>query len=173
MKKTLDGTIAKTSRTYRLLRPVFAAGLALSLVLYFVPCYEPSGAILNAWTTRGEVARPLSSFDLCLLLVRTGNVQWGAFYIASSGAELVLLLLALLRPRRWVFVAGSCEQLYFLAAFLLRSRADDLAQPLFWALLAYATWAMTLTGFFIKPPRPVLAGRLVGASQEMHEQRST
>jgi len=173
MKKTLDVTIAQTSRTYRLLRLVFAAGLALSLVLYFVPCYEPSGSTLSAWTTTGGAAQPLSSFDLCRLLVRTGNVQWGSIYIASSGVELGLLLLALLRPRRWVFIAGSCEQLYFPVSFLLRPTSNDLSQPWFCVLLQYAAWAMCLTGFFVKPPRPVQAGHLVVASQEMHEQRPT
>jgi hypothetical protein len=162
-------TSAQSSRIYRLLRPVFATGLALLLILYFVPCYEPSGGILNAWTTTGGGVRRLSSFDLCLLLVRTGNVQWGTFYIACSGAELILLLLVLLRPRRWVFIVGSCEQLYFLIAFLLRSRPDDLSQPFFWPLLWYAVWAMSLTGFFVKPPRAILAGAFAVGSHEIYE----
>jgi hypothetical protein len=136
---------------------VFVAGLALALILYFVPCYQPSGGILNAWTATGGVARRLSSFDLCCLLVRTGNVQSGVFYIALSGVELALLLLALLRPRRWVFIVGSCEQLYLLVAFLLRPASNDLSQPWFWALLCYAAWAMCLTGFFVKPPRTPVA----------------
>jgi hypothetical protein len=153
----------QTLRTYGFLRPVFVAGLALSLILYFVPCYQPSGGILNAWTATGGVARRLSSFDLCLLLLRTGNVAWGAVYVASSGVELVLLLLALRRPRRWVFVVGSCEQLFLIATFLLRSSPDDLSQPFFWALLGYAAWAMSLTGFFVKPPPAIGADRLVVA----------
>ena len=139
--------MTRISRTYRLLRLLFIVGMTLSLVLYFLPVYKPSGGILNAWTATGGVERHLSSFDLCLLLVRTGNPGWGAFYIASSGVELMLLLLALRRPKRWVFIVGSCEQLYFLITFLLRSKAGDLPEAFFFALLTYASWAMSLTGF--------------------------
>ena len=157
MKNTADPTTAQTSRAYRLLRPVFVAGLTLSLILYFIPCYEPSGDILNAWTTTDGVPRRLSSFDLCRLLVRTGNVQWGTFYVTLSGVELALLLLALRRPRRWVFIVGSCEQLYLLIAFLLRPSSPDLSQPWLASFLCYASWAMCLTGFFVKPPRLLAA----------------
>jgi hypothetical protein len=97
-------------------------------------------------------------------LVRTGNVQWATFYIASSGVELVLVLLALLRPRRWVFIVGSCEQLYFLVTFLLRSTSNDLSQPFFWPLLWYAVWVMSFTGFFVKPPGAIVADRLVACA---------
>lgn len=157
-------------KAYRLLQLLFIAGMTLSLILYFVPRYKPSGGILNAWTATGGVERRLSSFDLCLLLVRTGNPASGTFYIASSGVELVLLLLALQRPRRWVFIVGSCEQLFSLATFLLRSSPNDLSEPFFWALLGYAAWAMSLTGFFVKPPGTIATGRLSGAKS--HEQSS-
>src|SRR5689334_695641 len=144
-------TTAQASGTYPLLRLLFIVGMTLSLVLYFAPHYKPSGGILNAWTATGGAERNLSSFDLCLLLVRTGNPGWGAFYIASSGFDLVLLLLAIRRPRRWVFIVGSSEQLYFLVTFLLRPKSGDLSEALFFALLPYAAWAMSLTGFFVKP----------------------
>jgi hypothetical protein len=153
MEMTPDSPAVKTSRTYRLLRPVFVVGLALSLILYFVPCYKPAGDVLKAWSATGGVERRLSSFDLCRLLLRTGNVQSGAFYIALSGVELALVLLALQHPRRWVFIAGSCEQLYLLIAFFLRPSSDALSQPSFSAFMSYASWAMCLTGFFVKPPR--------------------
>jgi hypothetical protein len=153
MEKADELMTAEISRVYQFLRPVFLAGMALSLILYFVPVNEPSGDILSAWTATGGVARRLSSFDLCGLLVRTGNLGWGVFYIASSGLEFLLLLLALLRPRRWVFMVGSFEQLYFLIAFLLRPSSPDFSQPWFVVLLACASWAMGLSGFFVKPPR--------------------
>jgi len=168
METAADVPTLRFSRTYRLLRPVFIVGLAVSLILYFVPCYKPAGDILTAWSSTGGVDRRLSSFDLCCLLVRTGNVQWGAFYIALSGVELSLLLLALQRPRRWVFIAGSCEQLYLLVAFLLRPTSNDLSQPWFWALLGYVAWAMCLTGFFIKPSGPSVATRPVDAPTLPH-----
>jgi len=69
------------------------------------------------------------------------------------GRFLALLFLALQRPRRWIFIAGSCEQLYLLIAFLLRTSSDDFSQPSFVTFLFYASWAMCLTGFFVKPPR--------------------
>src|SRR3974390_2203732 len=116
MEMTTGSPVFKPPRIYRLLRPVFVAGLLLSLFLYFVPCYKPAGDVLKAWLAMGGVERPLSSFDLCRLLVHTGNVEWAAFYIALSPIELALVLLAIRRPRRWVFIAGSCEQLYLLIA---------------------------------------------------------
>ena len=148
---------------YRLLRPLFIAGMTLSLVLYFIPRYSPSGDTLNAWNATGGDERSLSSFDLCLLLIRTGTPAWGAFYIASSGVEVLLLLLALRRPRRWVFIAGASEQLYFLLAFLLRPKGGDLSEALFPSLLPYVAWAMSLTGFFAKPPGTIATDRRSGA----------
>jgi hypothetical protein len=170
METAADAPAIHFSRKYRLLRPVFIAGLAVSLILYLVPCYKPAGDILTAWTSTGGVERRLSSFDLCCLLVRTGNVQWGTFYIALSSVELALLVLALQRPRRWVFLAGSCEQLYLLVAFLLRPTSNDLSQPWFWDLLEYAAWAMCLTGFFVKPSSPSVAARSVVAPTHSHGQ---
>ena len=169
MKMTTDSPAVKPSRTYRLLRPVFVAGFVLSLILYFVPCYKPAGDVLKAWLSMGGVERPLSSFDLCRLLVHTGNVQWGAFYIALSGVELALVLLALRSPRRWVFIAGSCEQLYLLIAFLLRPSSADLSQPSFFAFLNYVSWAMCLTGFFVKPQRARMSARPEVAPSPINE----
>ncbi len=152
MEVNRDIRTSDTSRTYRTLRPVFVAGLALSLILYFVPLYTPTGDVLKTWSATGGVERKLSSFDLCRLLVDTGNVQWGAFYMALSGVEVALLVLALQRPRRWVFIAGSCEQLYTLITYLLRPTSNDLPQPLVSVFLSYASWAMCFTGFWVKPP---------------------
>lgn len=147
-------------RAYRLLRILFIIGMTLSLILYFVPRYKPSGSILNAWTATGGIERHVSSFDLCLLLVRTGNPAWGAYYIALSAIELVLLLLALRHPGRWVFIVGSSEQLYLLIAFLLRPKSAALSEAFFSAFLTYAAWAMSLTGFFVKPPGTIATGRV-------------
>src|SRR5436309_2347628 len=125
MEVNTDTRIGDMSRPYHILRPVFVAGLALSLVLYFIPWYTPTGDVLRAWSAAGGVERRLSSFDLCRLLVATGDVQRGGFYMVLSAVELTLLLLAVQRPRRWVFVVGACEQLFTLVTFLLRSAAND------------------------------------------------
>ncbi len=152
-----SGTANQPSKSYRALRLLFITGFALSFILYYIPCYKPAGPVLTAWTANGGAERRLSSFDLCRLLIRTGDVNWGAFYIALSLFELTILVLAIRRPRRWVFVAGSCEQLYLLLAFLLRSHSGDLPQPLITMLLGYASWPMCLSGFFVKPPHPHVA----------------
>jgi len=155
---------------YRLLRPVFVAGLVLSQILYFVPYYKPAGDVLKAWLAMGGAERHLSSFDLCRLLVGTGNVQWGGFYMALSGVELALVLLALRGPRRWVFIAGSCEQLYLLIAFMLRPSSEALTQHWFFASLAYVSWAMCLTGFFVKPPHTIVVAHPEVAPSRINEQ---
>ena len=140
------------SRAYCILRPVFVGGLALSTVLYFMPWYTPTGDVLRAWLATGGVERHLSSFDLCRLLVSSGDVQSGTFYMLLSAFEVALTLLAVWRPQRWVFVVGACEQLYTLTAFLWRSTANDLPQPLFSVFLYYASWGMCFTGFLVRPP---------------------
>ncbi len=144
--------IVSGSPAYRILRPLFVAGYALSTVLYFIPWYTPTGDVLKAWLATGGVERHLSSFDLCRLLVSTGDVQSGAFYMSLSAIEVVLMLLAVWHPRRWVFLAGACEQVYTLIAFLRRPTANDLPHPLFSVFLYYAVWGMGFTGFFIRPP---------------------
>ena len=144
--------MVKGTQMYRLLRPVFIAGMMLSVFLYFVPFYKPAGDVLKAWLATGGVERRLSSFDLCLLLVHVGNVQSGVLYMASWGMEVAVLLLALRRPRRWVFVAGACEQLYLTSAFLLRPASSDLSGPWLSHALIYVYSVMCLTGFLIKPP---------------------
>jgi hypothetical protein len=152
MEVNRDGLSVSGSRTYRILRSLFIAGFALSSVLYFIPWYTPTGDALRAWLAIGGVERHLSSFDLCRLLVSTGNVQSGAFYLFMSAVEVVLMLLAIWRPRRGVFLAGACEQLYTLIAFLLRPTVNDLPQPLISVFLYYASWGMCLMGFFVRPP---------------------
>lgn len=152
MELNADTRMCHGSRPYRILRPVFVAGMVLSLVLYFIPWYTPTGDVLRAWLATGGVERRLSSFDLCRLLVAAGDVQHGGFYLALTAVELAVLLLAVQRPRRWVFVIGAGEQLYTLIAFLLRSRANDLPYPWFSDFLYYAAWAMCLTGFLVRPP---------------------
>jgi hypothetical protein len=80
------------------------------------------------------------------------------------------MLLALQHPRRWVFVAGSCEQLYLLIAFLLRPSSDDLPLPSVVAFLSYLSWAMCLTGFFVKQPRIREGPRPGDSSSGVNEQ---
>jgi hypothetical protein len=161
---TENAPTLKPSRAYCVLRAAFVVGLALSLIVYFVPCYKPPAQVLKAWLATGGVERRLSSFDLCRLLVRAGEIQWGAFYMALSAMELALLVLAVQRPRRWVFIAGACEQLYLLIVFLCRPASETYAQPSLTAFLGYAVWAMCLTGLFVKPPGPrVDAGSEVAA----------
>lgn len=169
MEMTTGSLAFQPSRLYRLLRPIFVAGLVLSLILYFVPCNKSVGDVLKTWLAMGGTARHLSSFDLCRLLVDTGNVQWGGFYMALCGIELALVLLAVRRPHRWVFIAGSCEQLYLLITFILRPSSETLIQHWFFAFLAYASWAMCLTGFFVKPPRTGLASHPEVAPSHAHE----
>jgi hypothetical protein len=150
-----------TSRTYHILRALFVAGLGLSVVVYFIPWYTPAGDVLKAWLATGGVERRLSSFDLCRLLLSTGNVPRAAFYMVLEAIEIALLLLAVVRPRRWVFIAGVCEQLYTLSAFLLPSAAKEFPQPLFLVLLYYASWAMCFTGIFVRPPPKRMMARPV------------
>ena len=152
MDVSIDSLRVSGSQAYRILRPVFVAGLALSTVLYFIRWYTPTGDVLRAWLAAGGVERHLSSFDLCRLLASTGNVQSAAFYMLLSAIEVVLMLLAVWRPRRWAFLAGACEQLYTLIAFLWRPTANDLPQPWFSVFLYYADWGMCLTGFLVRPP---------------------
>jgi len=173
MEMTTGYPAVKPSRMYRILRRVFVAGLVLSLILYFVPCNKPAGDVLKAWLAMGGAERHLSSFDLCRLLAGTGNVQWGGFYIALSGVELALVLLALRRPRRWVFIAGSCEQLYLLITFMLRPSSEALTQHWFFGFLAYVCWAMCLTGFFVRPPRNGVRARPEVAPSHINEQTMT
>ena len=118
----------------------------------------------------GGVERRLSSFDLCRLLVGTGNVQWGGFCMGLSAVELALVLLAFRRPRRWVFIAGSCEQLYLLITFMLRPSSEALTEPWLFTFLSYVSWAMCLTGFFVKPPRTGVAARPEIAPSRIDEQ---
>jgi hypothetical protein len=169
MEMTTGLPVAKPSRMYRLLRPAFVAGLVLSLILYFLPCNKPGGDVLRAWLAMGGAERHLSSFDLCRLLVGTGNAQWGELYMALSGLELALVLLALRRPRRWVFITGSCEQLYLLITFLLRPRSPALTQPWFIDFLFYVSCAICLTGFLVSPPRTRTAARAEGAPSNRSE----
>lgn len=148
----MGAQIREMSQSYQVLRRVFVAGLGSSLVLYFIPWFTPAGDILRAWSATGGAERALSSFDLCCLMLRVGDTLHGAFYLVLSIMELVLLVLAIWRPRRWVFRVGAGEQLLTLIVFLLRSRANDLPQPEWSVLVYYATWAMCFTGFFVRPP---------------------
>jgi hypothetical protein len=137
---------------FRILRIVFVGGMALFIVQYFVLFYQPSGEVLKLWLASGGSERHLSSFDLCRLLNSLHSPQ-GIFYMALTGFELVIVYLAIQRPRRWVFITGASEQLLLLVLFLVRPASNDLTNPLIALFLGYLSWTMCLTGFFVKPPR--------------------
>jgi hypothetical protein len=137
------------SLTYRNLRALFIAGFVLQCVLVFVPSLRMTvGSVMGYG---GEV-RTFSDLEIIRLLFQGGKMGLGTYLVILFCATATFAVLAIKYPRRWVFIAGSCFTIYGII-YGVFAGSDPNVQYLFLPrLLDYISSAMTLGGFWVRPP---------------------
>ena len=126
---------------YKNLQAVFFFGFALSVVLFFVPCAETNVMVL-------------SLFDCTRLCLQNNvNLGLGSLLFFSFCSSLTFAVLTIQHPRRWVFIAGACYTSFWLLYDWFLSGPDDGSVKVYvlWNVFQYASSAMILTGFWIRP----------------------
>lgn len=115
------------------LRTTVAAAYVLGLLLFFVP--EESG---------------YSELERTRVLLSGYDTATGLWLLAGLGARIGFLVLVLVRPRRWVYMAGAVwAALVILRNILL---IDTGWGPVL-SILSYGQLVMRMTGFFAGPNR--------------------
>jgi len=137
------------SLTYRNLRALFFAGFALTAVLTFVPALK---AEVGGFMGMGGEERSLSALDLIRLLFQGGQAGLGILFVLMFCTTVAFAVLAIKYPRRWVFIAGSCYAVFGILLAFFSGSNKDIQYYFLPRLLGYIATAMTLTGFWVRPP---------------------
>lgn len=130
-----------------LLLVLFILGHLMNIVLMFVPAVRVLGFMT------------LTNYDLIEALFQHGKVALGLFMLLLFVEDLAAIVLALVYPKRWIFITSSVVSAFGLLTtlFHLSARAGDSPErfmvQILWIpmILAYIAGIFTLSGFFIKP----------------------
>ena len=134
------------------LRSMCVLGFGLMLVLYFVPKYQMTVGGLFGFGGQLQTFSDLDAYRLFFRQGRTGLFLFGVGTFFASGAFLVL---ALTRPRRWVFVSGASFATFLLILFLFIGQSPDQTYLPIPRILDYVSMALPLSGFWAKRGQPL------------------
>ena len=129
------------SLTYRNLRTLFIAGFAYQAVEFFIPTFKAVG---------GD--KSFSTLDLIRLIFQMGHYGMGIYCVLIFCAAVAFAVLGFKYPQRWVFIAGSSFMVFMLILDFFQGSNPNLQEIFLTKLLGYIASAMSLTGFWIKPP---------------------
>jgi hypothetical protein len=131
----------------QILRVLFVAGFALNAALTFVPTLKnESGGFMGL----GSEKQSLSGFDIVRMTFQHGQGGLGVFYVLVFCIPVAFAVLGITYPRRWVFITGSCFTVFLLLLNLFAGSAEGVEYYFLPRLLGYLSFAMTLTGFWVK-----------------------
>jgi hypothetical protein len=149
MSFTSQTTESAALERYNLLRRLFVLGYAMNIVLWFVPTYQGRlGGFVSGSSAEDSV---YSTFLLVRILSQT-SPGWTLFFVVSFALNIVFIVLAFSWPKRWLFLTASSVSAFFVLWGLFSSGNPNLHSFLLPLLLGYIASAMTMVGFFIKPP---------------------
>jgi hypothetical protein len=129
---------------YGNLRVVFAIGLLLEIILFFVPGNQSRLGVH-------------SSFSACQLIMQNSAYfvptapLFAMFYIADFCLSIVILIMAFVYPKRIVFVLAASWTLFVFVTGLMIGTSPTTVVFLIPRLLYYLSIAMVSTGFWIRP----------------------
>jgi hypothetical protein len=149
MNETQNVPTVSFSFTYGSLRALFFVGFALSAVLEFVPVLKMK---VGGFMGIGGEERSMSALDLIRLLFQGGQTGLAILFVLMFCVTLAFAALALKYPRRWVFIAGSCYAVFVIVLDFFSGSNKDVEYYFLVQLLGYIATAITLTGFWVRPP---------------------
>lgn len=148
---------SSSSSKYRSYRRVFIGGFALSILLWFVPSVTMKvGGFLGV----GGEEKTLSVLDVVRMLFRAGHLGFAFFLVLLFCISAAFLVLAIKYPRRWVFVAGSSYAVFGIILDVFSGSGTDVHYIYLPKAMGYLATAMTLVGFWCKPPAIVSRSEL-------------
>src|SRR5580704_5803637 len=127
-------------------RVIFIAAFTLEILLWFVPT-------ISFPTHLGGVS--ISSFRIARSLFLDGQSGEGFLVIFPLFISVVILVLAMKYPRRWVFICGACFAALVILSGVSHGRADlEVGMDVWFAprILSYVASVMGLIGFVVRPP---------------------
>jgi hypothetical protein len=121
----------------------------MEAVLWFVPTYKVAvGGLIG----QGGQERSLSNLDAVRLVIQSGQLGLGILFVLFFCITAAFVALAMKYPRRWVFIAGSCFELFELVFDFFSGSNPNMQPYLLPQLLGYVAAAMVLAGLWVKPP---------------------
>jgi hypothetical protein len=127
-------------------RVIFIAGFMLEILLWFIPT-------ISITTDLGAIS--ISSFRIARSLFLYGQNGAGLLVIFPLFVSVVILVLAMKYPRRWVFICGACFAVLVILWGVSHGSADlEMGMDVYFAprILSYVGSVMGLIGFIVKPP---------------------
>jgi serine/threonine protein kinase len=145
--------IMNTSLSFVIPRTIFIVAFAINIIAWIIPNIRLSGTILNAWLNTGGTYRLVNYPDLIQLCFRLGFADWGwgIFDSLMFIWPFVFIALAILYPRRWVFVSGSIFAFYEFLFGLFFPHTGEIQVALICIVFLYIAKAMALAGFWVRP----------------------
>lgn len=141
-----------------MLRGCFIVGWVLHIVLAFVPMMEVK---TGGFWGFGVQEKSLSPFQAGQMLFEQGTTVVGFLYVIYFSLTVAFLVLGIVRPVRWVFVAGASYGVFFvILAFSAGSPPENVTMYVLPEIVSYLAIALTLSGFWTKPPESDLKGDL-------------
>ncbi len=133
--------------SFQNLRGLFVIGNVIYLVLLFVPSYG-----LDA--IGGQ--KLMSDLEMMRRFSQTGNLfEFIFLLIVAVVAPLAWIVLALVYPKRWVFIAGASLVVFNVLLELFSGGSPDVKKLLIPRILAYVADAFVMTGFVAKPSKSI------------------
>ncbi len=164
MNETTNTPTVSFSLTYRNLRALFIAGFALNALIFFLPAFKVKvGSVLGMG---GEV-RTFSALTLTREVIQAGHIGVGLFFVIVFCIAVAFVVVAIKYPRRWVFITGACYTVFWLIFGFFSGENKDTQQLFLPQLLGYIASAMTLAGFWIRPPTQAAAR--IASAESKHE----
>ena len=151
MNETQNPPTVSFSATYRNLRALFIAGFALNAILFFVPALK---AKVGGFLGFGGEERTFSVLTLTREIIQAGHLGLGLFFVIIFCIAVAFVVLAIKYPRRWLFITGACYTIVWFIFALFSGSGKDTEELFLPKLLGYVASALTLSGFWVRPPAP-------------------
>ena len=149
MFESSDETTLTIRITQTGLRIAFIVGCSLHVILTFAPAYS---AKVGGFLGIGAEDRSFSTFDAIRAALATNAGEMaGLIGVIWFCSVLGFALLAMKRPRRWVFLAGACVASFFLILSMFAGAPPNVRVYLLPQLLRLSASLMEMTGFWIAP----------------------
>jgi hypothetical protein len=132
---------------YRMLRFLFVLGYVLNIILWFLPYGRVSSELGQA----GGGGKMFSTLDLVRLLSQT-SPGWTLFFVLVFTSNILFIVLALIRPKRWIFLVASSLAGIFFIWNLFSATPQGIEYLFIPRLLSYVASCLTLLGFLVNPP---------------------
>ena len=138
-------------RRVGVLRTLFIVAFTVQAIVSIAPNMTLVGTTLHYWLNTGGTDRLVSDVDLIHFCFSLGLVVWGIYNALILVAPFALVALAIVYPRRWIFITGSVFAIYQFLFDHLGPHNNEIQVALICLVPINISRALALVGFWIKP----------------------